>query len=133
MRKRKKGTYDWSCNMLDLCASWSIDINSSLPLLVEIIRRSTWTSWHKFWIRHHHLILSIISTILKSFLTGTVELLIVVILGKMIRVNHGQHLRESLSNSCNSFTWISEWKFTPRLIINTFTVEINNILGTRSA
>ena len=119
--------------ILDLGTTWSVDINSSLPLLlVEIIRRSSWTSWHKFWIRHHHLILSIIATItLKTFLTGTVELLIV-ILGKMIWVNHGEHLRESLTNSSNSLTWISEWKLAPRLIINTFTVEINNVLSTGS-
>ena len=119
--------------ILDLGTSWSVDINSSLPLLlVEIIRRSSWTSWHKFWIRHHHLILSIIATItLKTFLTGTVELLIV-ILGKMIWVNHGEHLRESLTNSSNPLTWISEWKLAPRLIINTFTVEINNVLSTGS-
>ena len=119
--------------ILDLGTTWSVDINSSLPLLlVEIIRRSSWTSWHKFWIRHHHLILSIIATItLKTFLTGTVELLIV-ILGKMIWVNHGEHLRESLTNSSNPLTWISEWKLAPRLIINTFTVEINNVLSTGS-
>ena len=118
--------------ILDLSTTWSIDINSSLPLLVvEIILRSTWTSWHEFWIRHHHLLLSIISSsisTLKSFLTCSVKLLIV-ILRKMIWVNHREHLRESLTNSSNSLTWISEWKLAPRLIINTFTVEINNILG----
>ena len=120
--------------MFDLSTSWSIDINSSLSLLVEIIRWSSWTSWHEFWIRHHHLVLSVVSTsTLKSFLTGTVELLIIVILGKMIWVNHGQHLWKSLSNSCNSLTWISEWKLAPRLIINTFAVEINNILCAWSA
>ena len=119
--------------ILDLSTAWSIDINSSLlPLLVvEIILRSTWTSWHEFWIRHHHLLLSIISSIstLKSFLTCSVELLIV-ILRKMIWVNHREHFRESLTDSSNSLTWISERKLAPRLIINTFTVEINNILGT---
>jgi len=32
----------------------------------------------------------------------------------MIRVDHRQHLGETLSNACNPFCWISEWKLVPR-------------------
>jgi len=80
---------DRSMVILDLGTTWSIDINSSLLILVVeiILGASTWTSWHLFWIRHHHLLLSIISIGLKTFLTCSVILLIV-ILRKMIWVNH---------------------------------------------
>jgi hypothetical protein len=117
--------------LFDLSASWSVDINSSLLILLGeiILRASTWTSRHLFWIRHHHLILTI-PCILKAFLTGTMKLLIV-ILRKMIRVNHRKHLRKSLTDSSDSLAWISEWKFSPWLIIDTFSIKINYILGAR--
>ena len=61
------------------------------------------------------------------------EVLTVVVLGKVVRVDHREHLRKSLAYSCDSLRWVSEWKLAPSKIVDPLTVEIDNVLGTRCA
>jgi len=51
----------------------------------------------------------------------------------MVRVDHRQHLGETLSNSCNSFCWISEWKLVPRHKLHFLAHHVHQVFLARCA
>lgn len=127
-------TYNWSV-IFNLSTSRSI-INSTLVILwIEVAASSSiwWvaTSCHILiiWVWHHHFVLVNVMG-LKPFLTLSMVIgVLIVILRKMVWVDHAEHFWKSLSNSSNSLRWVSEWKLTPWLERNLLAIHINDIFG----
>ena len=68
-----------------------------------------------------------VRVVVKAFLARRVESLVVV-LAQMVRIDHRQHLRESLANSGDSFGWVPEGKLAPRKVVYPLTIEIDDVL-----
>ena len=56
------------------------------------------------------------------------HLAVLLVTGELVRVDHGKHLREALTNASDSLRRVSEWKFVPWHEFDTFAVHVNESL-----
>ena len=63
---------------------------------------------------------------------NVLELAVLLESRQLVGVNHGEHLRETLTHASNSLGRVSEGQLAPRHKFNLFTVQVNQVLLARS-
>ena len=67
-------------------------------------------------------------------MTATTHLAAVVIVTRqLVRVDHREHLRETLAYAGDPLSWIAEWQLVPRHELDTLAVHVDESLFARGA
>ena len=126
---------------LHLSTARSIYVHALFILWIEIGHGfSIWWKSHiaarhvtSLWILALHHWIDVLTS-LKPLLTSSVIVALSTIVSrKLLRIYHGQHLREALSYTRDSFRRVSERKLAPWEIVDSLSVHVNYVFGTRSA
>ena len=121
----------------DVGRSWSFSVLSGKSLVTSIWESSLRFALHSLischlvgfvveLVFHRGVLLRVVRV-----LNATVHLAVCLLVAReLVWVNHRQHLGEALTNTSNSFCWITEWKLVPRHKLNLLSHHVDEVLLT---